>query len=101
MVVAEMVLIAFMALSKASGQAYAMIPLLLSSVLFIYYLRQRHFKVATYLSLETCDKIDSLNSFNKDTTGYLNLCNEKYIQPELLELQRVNEFFKEKSTPQL
>ena len=89
MVVAEIVLITFMALSKANVQAYAMIPLLLSSVLFICYLRQRHYKVANYLSLETCDKIDNLNCSDKSSTNNLDFLNDKYIQPELLELNRL------------
>jgi hypothetical protein len=91
MVVAEIVLMSFLALSKANGQAYAMVPLLLSSVLFISYLQQRHFKVANYLSLETCDKIDNSNCFDRDKSESLDFLNKQYTQPELLELKRLQD----------
>jgi Calcium-dependent channel, 7TM region, putative phosphate len=90
MVIAEIILITFMALSKASVQAYAMTPLLLSSALFMSYLQQRHFRVASYLSLETCDKVDNMNNFDKSSADDLNFLNKKYTQPELIELKILN-----------
>ena len=91
MVIAEIVLITFMALSEATIQAYAMTPLLLTSVLFVFYLRQRHYRVANYLSLETCDKIDNLNCYEKKSAGSnSDFLNDKYMQPELLEMQRTH-----------
>ena len=90
MIAAEIVLITFMTLSKATAQAYAIIPLLLSSILFMFYLRQRHFKVANYLSLETCDKIDNLNKFNQRSAEDVDFLNNKFKQPELLAVNNSN-----------
>ena len=88
MVVAEMILITFMALSEAAAQVYAMIPLFVSSVLFVGYLRQRHFKVANYLSLETCDGVDNETFFSKSSVGNMEFLNNKYKQRELLPLKK-------------
>ena len=90
MIAAEIVLITFMTLSKATAQAYAIIPILLTSILFMFYLRQRHFKVANYLSLETCDKIDNLNKFNQRSAEDVDFLNNKFKQPELLAVNNSN-----------
>jgi Calcium-dependent channel, 7TM region, putative phosphate len=91
MVVAEIVLITFMALSKATAQAYAMTPLLVSTVLFLSYLRERHFKVANFLSLETCDTVDHFNCFTKRAANDLNFLDAMYIQPEVMTLKKLYE----------
>jgi calcium permeable stress-gated cation channel len=87
--VAEIILLTFMALSKAQNQSYALCPLILSTVIFCLYIRQRHFTVAKYLSLETCDEVDEQNNFQKISSNDLKFLSEKFLQPELIAMRDI------------
>jgi hypothetical protein len=83
--VAQIILVTFMALSKAQVEACALSPLVITTTVFFLYLRQRHFHVAKFVSLETCDTVDIRQS---DSEAILPCWNEKYIQPELFNVNK-------------
>jgi hypothetical protein len=57
-----------------------MIPLLIANFLFNEYIRQQHYRVATYLPSRQCMKTDVQNGPDFD----LNFVKDAYIQEELL-----------------
>lgn len=98
MIVAEMVLITYLVLSDATAQAYGLVPLLIGTVLCFNYLRERHYKVANFLSLETCDHVDRVNGLDTPppqcstaVDDELDFLTNKYVQPELMALKKIYE----------
>lgn len=62
-----------------------MIPLVVSTVLFNAYIRQQHFRVAEYLPLRECVKMDMENGHDFD----LSFIKDAYLQDELSEKIKV------------
>jgi Calcium-dependent channel, 7TM region, putative phosphate len=84
---AQLVLLSYMALAKAR-KAFAMtIPLIVVTVLFNLYIRQKHFHIARYLSSVTCVELDHKNRSQEDI-GSFDFLKDKYFQPALLPEER-------------
>jgi len=82
MIIAELALVGYLGMKKAPVAAPLMIPLLIFTVLFVIYLRQRHFKVTRCLPLEDCRQLDLIN--NKDGSMNFDCAKGKYRHPALL-----------------
>lgn len=83
MIVAELILLAFMGLAKAQTQLYMMCPLVISTVLFFEYLGEQHFRVAKYLSSVTCDEVDTRTNLKESCETELDFLKDQYLQPAL------------------
>jgi len=54
MIIAQLTLVGYMMLKKAPVAAPLLVPLFIITILFIWYLRQQHFRVAQHLPSEDC-----------------------------------------------
>ena len=62
MVLAEVIVLAVLALKEGSAQAPLLLPLPVATVLLYRYLGQQHFAVAAHLPLEDCARADAANA---------------------------------------
>ena len=82
MIFAEAILTSYFIIVEAKGPAIMMIPLFVTTVIFVVYLHQRHFKVARYLSSEDCMRADIRNDLSREEAR--ELFGDKYVQPSLV-----------------
>jgi Calcium-dependent channel, 7TM region, putative phosphate len=80
---AQLLLLSYMALAKARREVAMTIPLVIATVLFNLYIRQKHFHIARYLSSVTCVELDEKNKSPEDK-GAFDFLKDKYLQPALL-----------------
>lgn len=86
MIVAELTLLSLMALTEARTQLAMMIPLVVVTILFVVYIRQKHFRVARNLSSETGVEVDARNNLH-DCAERFDFLKDKYLQPALLGIE--------------
>ena len=78
MIIAELTLIGYLVLKKAPVAAPLLIPLLVVTILFMSFIRQRHFYVARHLSSEDCAYYDQLYA---EEAGDLEFLRGRYRHP--------------------
>jgi hypothetical protein len=79
MLISQVTIIGMLSLKRVPEYALAMLPLLVLTVLFSYYVHQEHFRLAMLLSVKECVKTDAQHEGGIDL-GFLRV---KYLQPEL------------------
>jgi len=84
MIISQITIIGMLGLKRALGAPVAMVPLFVCTVLFWYYVRQEHFRLATVLSARECAKADIKNAEEGVDWSFLR---GKYVQPELLQVR--------------
>jgi hypothetical protein len=84
MIIAQVTIVGMLALKKAALASLIMFPLLVITILFTVYIRQKHFKMATeHLPARECIAVDLKNGAGCEMDyGFLR---GKYVQPELRE----------------
>lgn len=80
MIVAQVTLLGYLALKQAAVAAPLMVPLPIITLLFLCYIKQRHFRVTRYLSSEDAARHDQ--SCMEDG-GDFDFVRGKYRQPAL------------------
>lgn len=83
MMISQVTIIGMLGLKRASRAAAAMIPLFVCTLLFAYYVRQEHFKMARVLSAKECAEADDLQHHATDDAVDWSFLQGKYVQPEL------------------
>lgn len=86
MIIAQIVLLGWFGIKKAPVAAGLMVPLLIITILFNYYIRQQHFRVTENLPTGECNEMDYKNlpmdySFVRDKYKQPALCSED-LEPE-------------------
>lgn len=84
-VIAELLLFTVTSLADTNVAVFLMIPLIVATILFNVYVRQRHFSVLRNLSAETCVEVDDTRILeeplnNESSHDWLK---DKYLQPAL------------------
>lgn len=82
MIIAELTLVGMIALKKSPIASAMMLPLLIVTILFSIYIKQKHFEVAAFLPA-----LDAIVSDEKNLVDGVDLqfLQSKYLQPELRE----------------
>ena len=92
MLIAEVTILGMLGLKKATAASTMMIPLIIVTILFSYYVRQKHFAMAENLPARDCMTAD-MRYTNYD--GYsdedFDFMYNEYVQPELREKQKLPE----------
>jgi hypothetical protein len=84
MMIAQVTIIGMLGLKRASYSSFAMIFLLIATMLFTYFIKQEHFKLAMILSAKECVNADISNL---DASVDWSIFRGQYVQPELRERQ--------------
>jgi hypothetical protein len=82
MMIAQITIIGMLGLKRSSYSSFAMIFLLIATMLFAYFIKQEHFKLAMILSAKECATADIANAEEHVDWSFLRA---KYVQPELRE----------------
>jgi len=80
MPIAESILLAATGLGQATGAFYMLIPLLVTTILFVIYIRFRYFPIFVHLPSEDCAESDARNRTECGDFGFVL---SKYRQPAL------------------
>lgn len=81
MLIAEVTLVGYFLLKKAVVSVGLMVPLIVITVLFNLYVRQEHFRVATFMPSNKAHRVDRVR--NKEGVVDLELFRGAYVQPAL------------------
>ena len=81
LLIAEVTIVGFLALKTAPVASGLMIPLLIITILWTIYMKQKHFMVTNYLPGADCVEFDRRN--NIDGPMDMRFLRGLYIQPEL------------------
>ena len=85
MIFAEAILTSYFIIVEAKGPAIMMIPLFVTTIIFVVYLHQRHFKAAGYLSSEDCMQANICSYLSREEAREAReLFGDKYVQPSLV-----------------
>lgn len=87
MLIAEFTLLGLLALKKATIAAPLMFPLIITTILFNFYVRQRHFLVSSRLPSRTALKKDLKNQ--EQGRMDMSFVTGKYLQPALQSVEEV------------
>ena len=84
MIMSQVTMLGVLALSKSAIASAMMIPLLIITVLFTFYINQQHFALTEHLPAKDALMVDLRNK-NNNPGGEMNFdfLKDKYIQPEL------------------
>lgn len=83
MLIAQLTLVGMLALKKAPIQSLLMIPLIIITILFNFYIGMKHFYVTNHLPTRSCLQLDRKHHANGGLDfGFVR---SKYLQPALLE----------------
>jgi len=85
MLIAQLTLVGMLALKKAPIQSLLMIPLIVITILFNFYIGMKHFYVTNHLPTRLCLQLDRKHHANGGLD--FNFVRQKYLQPALLERQ--------------
>ncbi|KAL3903078.1 MAG: hypothetical protein SGILL_010583, partial [Bacillariaceae sp.] len=80
MIIAEIVLIAVLALKGAPIAVGLLVPLIVITILFSMYLNKQHYHVTRFLPMEDCGEQDQANAQNGTSLDFLQ---EAYLQPAM------------------
>ena len=80
MIIAEVSLIGIFSLKESPSATISLVPLLLSTLMFSFHLKQRHFLVSTFLPSLLCTKYDKQNEGDIEFSFLQN----EYIQQSLM-----------------
>ena len=84
MIMAQVTMLGVLALNKSAIASSMMIPLLLITVLFTFYINQQHFDLTEYLPAKDALMVDLRNKSNNHGGEVdFDFLKDKYIQPEL------------------
>lgn len=89
MIIAQVTMVGLLALKKAAIASALMFPLLVITILFTYYIHQKHFHMTEFLPTRECVEIDMKN--NCEGLMDFSFVRGKYIQPELREKEELPE----------
>lgn len=81
LLIAEITIVGFLALKTAPVASALMIPLLIITILFTIYIRQKHFMVTNFLP--GCDCVAKDRKNNIDGPMDMRFISNQYLQPEL------------------
>lgn len=85
MLIAQFTIVGLLSLNTAPIQVGLFVPLLCMTILFVLYLQQMHFKVATFLPTHDCVDEDERRGFDYDFTVF----SGAYQQPSLTAAREV------------
>jgi hypothetical protein len=77
--ISEVTLIGIMSIKEGAVAAALLIPLVIITVLFVFYIKQEHFRVTEFVPSTICKEEDIKNHGTLD----LSLLSDKYLQPSL------------------
>lgn len=80
--IAELMLMTVMVLAQTRVEFALMIPLIVATLLFNVYIRQKHFYVTHFLSSKSCVELDNQNEYHRKHDN--DFLSNKYVQPALL-----------------
>jgi hypothetical protein len=83
MIIAQVTMVGLLALKKAAIASALMFPLLIITILFTYYINQKHFLMTEFLPTRECLVIDSKR--NCEGQMDFSFVRGKYVQPEFRE----------------
>lgn len=83
MLIAQLTLVGLLALKKCPIQSLMMLPLIIMTVLFNFYIGLKHFYVTDHLPTRLCLQLDRKNHHNGGLD--FSFVKQKYLQPALLE----------------
>jgi Uncharacterized integral membrane protein len=78
-IISEVTLIGIMSIKKGAVAAALMIPLVIATILFVFYIKQEHFRVTEFVPSTICKEEDIKNHGSLDIS-FLHGC---YLQPSL------------------
>ena len=84
MIIAQVTIVGLLALKKAAVASAMMFPLLVFTILFTFYINQKHFAMTEHLPARDCMKIDMKNGEGEMDFSFVR---GQYIQPELRETE--------------
>jgi hypothetical protein len=88
MIIGQITLLGMIGLKKSPIASAMMAPLLISTLLFSYYIKQQHFRMTE--SLPARDAMFSDHKYDHANEGY-EFAKDKYLQPELREREKFPE----------
>lgn len=77
--ISEVTLIGIMSIKEGAVAAALLIPLVIVTVLFVFYIKQEHFRVTEFVPSTICKEEDIKNHGSLD----MSLLSDKYLQPSL------------------
>ena len=89
MIIAQVTMVGLLALKQAAIASALMFPLFVITILFTYYIHQKHFLMTEFLPTRECLAIDLKN--NCEGLMDFSFVRGKYVQPELREKEELPE----------
>jgi hypothetical protein len=89
MIIAQFTMVGLLALKQAAIASALMFPLLIITILFTYYINQKHFLMTEFLPTRECLASDLKN--NCEGLMDFSFVRRKYVQPELREKELLPE----------
>lgn len=84
MIIAQITMVGLLALKKAAVASAMMLPLLIATILFTFYINQKHFAMTEHLPARDCMTIDLRNGEGEMDYSFVR---GQYVQPELRETE--------------